>query len=65
MLEVLPLVQFEPAEGITFEEAMDLIERTPIPEIEGANEGADILKIDNDIDYADPFLDKVDEVRRY
>nr|XP_032527265.1 intraflagellar transport protein 122 homolog isoform X2 [Danaus plexippus plexippus] len=59
--EVLPLVQFEPAEGITFEEAMDLIERTPIPEIEGANEGADILKIDNDIDYADPFLDKVDE----
>lgn len=60
---MLPLVQFEPAEGITHEEAMDLIQRMPIPEVENAQvEGADILRIDHDIDYSDPFLDKVDEV---
>ncbi|XP_046977398.1 intraflagellar transport protein 122 homolog [Vanessa cardui] len=60
--EVLPLVQFEPTEGITEAEAMDLIERMPIPEVEkNHTEGADILRIDNDIDYSDPFLDKVEE----
>lgn len=65
-VEVLPLVQFEPSEGITPEEAMELIERVPIPEVENANnEGADILRIDHDIDYSDPFLDKVEEVSKY
>ncbi|XP_045784631.1 intraflagellar transport protein 122 homolog [Maniola jurtina] len=60
--EVLPLVRFEPAEGILHEEAMDLIDRMPILEVEkGKVEGADILQIGEDIDYTDPFLDKVDE----
>ncbi|CAH2103760.1 unnamed protein product [Euphydryas editha] len=60
--EVLPLVQFKPSEGISYEEATELIERVPIPEVEKVNnEGADILRIDHDIDYSDPFLDKVEE----
>ncbi|KAJ8737751.1 hypothetical protein PYW08_000346 [Mythimna loreyi] len=62
--EVLPLVQFEPAEGITFEEALDLIERAPLPEssdAESTEYGAEVLRIDHEVDNADPFLDKVDE----
>ncbi|CAB3225164.1 unnamed protein product [Arctia plantaginis] len=61
--EVLPLVQFEPAEGITYEEAMDLVERTPIPEISNKEDtgGAEVLRIEHDPDSSDPFLDKVDE----
>lgn len=35
----------------------------PIPEVDNAQvDGAEILRIDHDIDYTDPFLDKVDEV---
>lgn len=63
--EVLPLVQFEPAEGITFEEALDLIERAPLPEstlADNTEYGAEVLRIDHDVDSTDPFLDKVDEV---
>ncbi|XP_039763440.1 intraflagellar transport protein 122 homolog isoform X2 [Pararge aegeria] len=60
--ELLPLVRFEPAEGITHEEAVDLIERMPIPEVErGKTDGADIFRIGEDVDYTDPFLDKFDE----
>ncbi|KAL0902620.1 hypothetical protein ABMA27_000448 [Loxostege sticticalis] len=60
--EVLPLVQFVPEKGISFEEAMDLIERTPLPETKGRDDagGAEVLRIGND-DAADPFLDKADE----
>lgn len=63
-LEVLPLVEFEPAEGITLEEALDLLERTPLPEATAEQEfgDAEILRIDHDIDSSDPFLDKIDEV---
>ncbi|CAH0401916.1 unnamed protein product [Chilo suppressalis] len=62
--EVLPLVQFEPEEGITLEEALQLIERTPIPETESMEDtgGAEVLRIDHEVDSGDPFLDKVDEV---
>lgn len=62
--EVLPLVQFEPAEGISFEEALELIERTTLPDssARGDTNGAEVLRIDHDIDSSDPFLDKVDEV---
>jgi hypothetical protein len=62
--EVLPLVQFEPEEGITLEEALDLIERSPIPETESqeSSGGAEVLRIDHEVDNVDPFLDKVDEV---
>ncbi|CAD0194104.1 unnamed protein product [Chrysodeixis includens] len=61
--EVLPLVQFEPAEGITYEEALDLIDRAPLPESSNAEnaDGAEILRIDHDVEGTDPFLDKVDE----
>nr|XP_049708341.1 intraflagellar transport protein 122 homolog [Helicoverpa armigera] len=61
--EVLPLVQFEPAEGITYEEALDLIERAPLPESTDteSSDGAEILRIDRDVDGSDPFLDKVEE----
>lgn len=60
---MLPLVQFEPAEGIAHEEAMNLIQSMPIPEVDNAQvEGADILRINHDIDYTDPFMDKVEEV---
>ncbi|XP_013179593.1 PREDICTED: intraflagellar transport protein 122 homolog [Papilio xuthus] len=60
--EVLPLVQFVPADGISIEEAFDLLERTPLPEATAkeTNE-ADILRIDHDIDSSDPFLDKIEE----
>ncbi|XP_041987643.1 intraflagellar transport protein 122 homolog [Aricia agestis] len=59
--EVLPLVQFEPAEGIPYEEAVELINRMPIPEVDVPSAGADILRIDPDVDTADPFLDRVEE----
>ncbi|XP_068632692.1 intraflagellar transport protein 122 homolog [Battus philenor] len=59
--EVLPLVQFEPAEGITLEEALDLIERTTLPAAKEETMDAEILRIDHDIDSSDPFLDKVEE----
>ncbi|XP_075990951.1 intraflagellar transport protein Oseg1 [Anticarsia gemmatalis] len=61
--EVLPLVQFEPAEGITFEEAIELIERTPLPDTTSKEDsgGAEVLRIDHDVETSDPFLDKVDE----
>ncbi|XP_052746621.1 intraflagellar transport protein 122 homolog [Bicyclus anynana] len=60
--EVLPLVRFEPAEGISHEEAMDLIDRTPIPDVEnGKLDDAEILRIGEDVDYTDPFLDKYNE----
>ncbi|KAJ0183743.1 hypothetical protein K1T71_000166 [Dendrolimus kikuchii] len=62
--EVLPLVQFQPAEGITNDEALELIERTPLPDTITTKEetnGAEVLRIDHDIDSGDPFLDKVDE----
>ncbi|XP_045509536.1 intraflagellar transport protein 122 homolog [Colias croceus] len=58
--EVLPLVQFVPAEGITYEETLQLIERMPLPE-EKMEEHSEILTINHDIDTADPFLDKIDE----
>ncbi|CAH4038818.1 unnamed protein product [Pieris brassicae] len=58
--EVLPLVQFVPAEGITNEEAMDLIDRMLLPE-EKCDDGVEILKINPEIDSSDPFLDKTDE----
>ncbi|XP_072931134.1 intraflagellar transport protein 122 homolog [Epargyreus clarus] len=64
--EVLPLVQFEPSEGISYEEAFELIERMPLPkgaEKEGT-ESTDILRIDPDLDVTDPFLDKIDEEER-
>lgn len=62
---MLPLVQFEPEEGITFDEALKLIERTPIPETSEPRDssGAEVLRIDHDVDSGDPFLDKADEVR--
>lgn len=58
------MVQFEPAEGISFEEALELIERTTLPDSSsrGDTGGAEVLRIDHDIDSADPFLDKVEEV---
>lgn len=58
------MVQFEPAEGISFEEALELIERTTLPDssARGDTGGAEVLRIDHDMDSADPFLDKVDEV---
>ncbi|CAG4962305.1 unnamed protein product [Parnassius apollo] len=61
--EVLPLVQFEPAEGISIEEALDLIDRTTLPENTTKEDtgDAEILRIDHDIESSDPFLDKVDE----
>ncbi|CAK1554158.1 unnamed protein product [Leptosia nina] len=60
--EVLPLVRFVPAEGVSYEEALDLIERMPIPEEKSGDSGdSEILKINHDIDSSDPFLDKVDE----
>ncbi|KAJ2954457.1 hypothetical protein O0L34_g2733 [Tuta absoluta] len=63
--EVLPLVEFVPEEGISTEEALDLIELTPIPESQGSAydeaAGAEVLRIDHDLDSADPFLDRVDE----
>ncbi|XP_063837824.1 intraflagellar transport protein 122 homolog [Ostrinia nubilalis] len=61
--EVLPLVQFEPEEGITFEEAMELIERSPLPETQDREDtgGAEVLRIDRNPDASDPFLDKADE----
>ncbi|CAH2035326.1 unnamed protein product, partial [Iphiclides podalirius] len=61
--EVLPLVEFEPAEGVTTAEALDLIERTPLPEATTKQESGDaeILRIDHDIDSSDPFLDKIEE----
>lgn len=62
--EVLPLVRFEPEEGITYEEALELIERTPLPEAVAEirdTGGAEVLQIESNIDSVDPFLDKVDE----
>ncbi|KAL4717436.1 hypothetical protein ACJJTC_000585, partial [Scirpophaga incertulas] len=61
--EVLPLVQFEPEEGISETEALDLIDRLPMPETENKQTtgGAEVLRIDHDVDASDPFLDKVDE----
>ncbi|XP_053624382.1 intraflagellar transport protein 122 homolog [Plodia interpunctella] len=61
--EVLPLVQFEPSEGITEEEAMSLIERSPLPDTASREDsgGAEVLRIDHIDDSGDPFLDKVDE----
>lgn len=61
---MLPLVQFEPTEGISHEEALDLISRMPLPETPAEPEmaGVDILRIDDNVDYIDPFLDKVEEV---
>ncbi|XP_061706179.1 intraflagellar transport protein 122 homolog [Cydia pomonella] len=61
--DVLPLVQFVPAEGISYEEALELIERTTLPDT-GAQEdtgGAEVLRINHDEDEYDPFLDKFDE----
>lgn len=65
--EVLPLVQFVPSEGITEKEAMELIERTDLPESAGEEDtgGAEVLRIDHVDDSQDPFLDKVDEVWNY
>ncbi|KAG6442846.1 hypothetical protein O3G_MSEX002539 [Manduca sexta] len=62
--EILPLVEFVPAEGITNEEAMDLIERSPLPEKseDTSSEGnAEILRIEHDVDAYDPFQEKVEE----
>ncbi|XP_049885903.1 intraflagellar transport protein 122 homolog [Pectinophora gossypiella] len=60
--EVLPLVEFEPAEGISMEEALELVERTPLPQsVREESAGAEVLRIDHDLDSLDPFLDKVDE----
>ncbi|KAI8430718.1 hypothetical protein MSG28_000902 [Choristoneura fumiferana] len=60
--EVLPLVQFVPADGISYVEAFELIERTTLPETAQEESGnAEVLRIDHDLDSSDPFLDKFDE----
>ncbi|XP_052752603.1 intraflagellar transport protein 122 homolog [Galleria mellonella] len=61
--EVLPLVQFMPSEGISEDEALELIERTPLPDTNNKEDtgGAEVLRIDHVDDSGDPFLDKVDE----
>lgn len=62
--EVLPLVQFIPAEGISDSEAIELLERTSLPETsenENIQNGTEILTFDEPIDHVDPFLEKVEE----